>query len=109
MDKVLDLVTDSIKKRRSVFGHKMTSVFDAFAAFDISNSGRLSHHHFRSAMERLGLGVSHKVLGDLIDIVDDDGNGTIEYEEFVNALDKRASRRERERKLMQKETGPKFN
>jgi Ca2+-binding EF-hand superfamily protein len=109
MDKVLDLVTDSIKKRRSVFGHKMTSVFDAFAAFDISNSGRLSHHHFRSAMERLGLGVSHKVLGDLIDIVDDDGNGTIEYEEFVNALDKRASRRERERELMQKETGPKFN
>ena len=96
MDKVLDQVNDSITRRRSVFGHKLTSVFDAFAAFDTGNSGRLSHHDFRAAMERLGLGVSHKVLTDLIHIVDDDGNGTIEYEEFVNALEERSARRRRE-------------
>ena len=76
----------------------MMSLFDAFAAFDTNSNGRLSHSNFRAAMERLGLGVSHKVITDLINVVDDDGNGTIEYEEFVGALNKRASRRGHEEK-----------
>ena len=77
----------------------MATLFDAFAAFDTSNQGRLSTDDFRAALKRLGLGVSYSVVNDLIQAVDEDGNGTIEYEELLQVMNDRKARRESEGKM----------
>ncbi len=98
MDVALDKLSDAISRKRSVYGHRMTTLFDAFAAFDTSNQGRLSTDDFRAALKRLGLGISYSVVNDLIRAVDEDGNGTIEYEELLQAMNDRKARKESEGK-----------
>ena len=46
VDYILDYIIEAIKKKRSVFGYKITNVFDAFAAFDKIGNGRLGADDF---------------------------------------------------------------
>ena len=90
VDYILDYIIEAIKKKRSVFGHKITNTFDAFAAFDKVGNGRLGADDFVNAMKRLGSILPSKVLKGFVYKLDGEGgNGFIEYGEFRDAINKR--------------------
>ena len=53
----------------------------AFELCDTDGSGTLSTEEFRVALDRLGLGLTERQVGEVMRVVDTDGNGTIEYAE----------------------------
>ena len=52
-----------------------------FELVDTDNSGALSAEEFGAALDRLGFGLTERQVGEVMRVVDTDGNGTIEYAE----------------------------
>ena len=52
-----------------------------FELVDTDNSGTLSAEEFGAALDRLGFGLTERQVGEVMRVVDTDGNGTIEYAE----------------------------
>jgi calcium-dependent protein kinase len=57
----------------------------AFLALDADGDGRLSPAELREGLAQSGLGLSEQELLEILDGVDVNGNGTIEYTEFLAA------------------------
>merc|ERR1711871_335016 len=95
---VLDNVAAAIKRRRSVFGVSVSSVLDAFAAFDKQGRGSLGRKEFMAAMTRLGVSIVPKQAQCVLVELDTDGSGRIEYTEFASALTQRQGQLELERR-----------
>ena len=55
----------------------------AFLALDADGDGRLSPAELRDGLAQGGLGLSEQELVEILDGVDVNGNGTIEYTEFL--------------------------
>ena len=56
----------------------------AFASFDLDGNGVLDREEIASLLEGYdGERATQKMIDDILDEVDRDGNGTIEYDEFV--------------------------
>jgi calcium-dependent protein kinase len=55
----------------------------AFLALDADGDGRLSPAELRESLAQSGLGLSEQELLEILDGVDVNGNGTIEYTEFL--------------------------
>jgi len=70
----------SLKK---VMGEEMDDIKSVFKAIDKDGSGNLDHDEFRTAMERLGLGLTDEQLVQCIDVLDKDGDGEVSLEEFM--------------------------
>lgn len=62
------------------------NVSAAFSAADRDGSGRIDRREFEAVVARLGLGLTAQQVGDLIDAIDADDDGGIEYGEFVGAV-----------------------
>ena len=62
---------------------------DAFENLDKNNNGFISVKNLGTIMKSLGLNPSDQELKDIIAEVDLDGNGTIEFNEFVLMMHKR--------------------
>ena len=63
-----------------------TQIFKAFQFFDADGSGTLDEKEMSVAFKSLGIPVSQKVLTELMDSFDNDGNRSINYEEFVKTF-----------------------
>lgn len=61
------------------------SVFDEF---DKDSSGEISAHELGTALRLLGLNPTAKEIQDMINEIDRNGNGTIEFDEFMAFLKK---------------------
>lgn len=51
-----------------------------------ANLGNIDEKELRSAMRALGFNPTKDEVADLIYMVDDDGSGTIEFDEFLNLM-----------------------
>ena len=68
----------------------------AFELCDTDGSGTLSTEEFRVALDRLGLGLTERQVGEVMRAVDTDASGTIEYAEFYAQLRAAAHHEEHE-------------
>ncbi|XP_052137267.1 putative calmodulin-like protein 6 [Oryza glaberrima] len=62
---------------------------DAFSLFDKNNDGCISREELATVLTRLGMAPSQEDLQDMIVAVDEDGNGTIEFDEFIAIMKKK--------------------
>jgi len=63
-----------------------TQIFKAFQFFDADGSGTLDEKEMAVAFKSLGIPLNQKVLTELMDSFDNDGNRSINYEEFVKTF-----------------------
>merc|ERR1711935_231051 len=59
---------------------------DAFAVFDDDNSGSISREELKKLMKNLGQSLSDGELDAMMDEVDTDGNGEIDFNEFKGMM-----------------------
>uniref|UniRef100_A0A0D9XTM5 EF-hand domain-containing protein n=1 Tax=Leersia perrieri TaxID=77586 RepID=A0A0D9XTM5_9ORYZ len=62
---------------------------DAFSLFDKNNDGCISREELATVLTSLGMAPSQEDLQDMIVAVDEDGNGTIEFDEFLSIMKKK--------------------
>ena len=62
---------------------QMAELQEAFNVFDIDSADTITTRKLFRVMRALGQNPTEAEVQDLINAVDDDGNGTIEFEEFV--------------------------
>lgn len=75
--------------RSKLSGNRFASgaqIFKAFQFFDADGSGTLDEKEMAVAFKSLGIPVNQKVLKELMDSFDNDGNRSINYEEFVKTF-----------------------
>merc|ERR1712007_195990 len=71
----------SVKKKGGLTEEQMEEIREAFGLFDADASGMIDVRELKAAMRALGLEVK-KMVSD----VDNDGNGTIEFGEFLQMM-----------------------
>eukprot|EP00027_Filamoeba_sp_ATCC50430_P009746 CAMPEP_0168559194 /NCGR_PEP_ID=MMETSP0413-20121227/10388_1 /TAXON_ID=136452 /ORGANISM="Filamoeba nolandi, Strain NC-AS-23-1" /LENGTH=151 /DNA_ID=CAMNT_0008590395 /DNA_START=137 /DNA_END=595 /DNA_ORIENTATION=- len=64
---------------------------NAFALFDKNGDGRISSSELKEAIKQLGQKVTDQEIAEMIKSVDKDGNGTVEFDEFVELMHKHMS------------------
>jgi len=64
-----------------------TELKEAFSGFDTNNDGFISKEELQDAMSNFGHIVSSKELDEMIKLVDKDGNGLVDFKEFLNLME----------------------
>merc|ERR1711865_432996 len=59
---------------------------EAFNLFDADNSGAIDVRELKAAMRALGFEVKKEELKKMISDIDSDGNGTVEFQEFLEMM-----------------------
>lgn len=85
-DDIMQVLRSAVHHHRSVYGHKVSSYKDIFASVDKDGGGSLSEMEFELALHRMGLGLTHKQVSEVVEAMDKDHDGSIEYEEFIDAI-----------------------
>ncbi len=70
---------------------QLNELKEAFQVFDKDGSESITNKELGSVMRSLGQNLTEKEIRDIIKEVDEDGNGTIEFTEFLNLITKRMS------------------
>ena len=84
--RVFKTLRAAIKHNRSLFGHHIKSIHDAFHSIDTKRTGRLDFEEYRRAMRRLDIPLSDEQLREVFELVDEDNDGYIEWREFANEI-----------------------
>jgi len=74
--------------------------YDAFKCFDLNENGTLSTKELKYAMRMLGSNPTDSQVQELVNTKDFDGDGTINFEEFVNMIEERNNLEEDENLFM---------
>merc|ERR1712046_373445 len=64
----------------------MEEIREAFGLFDADASGMIDVRELKAAMRALGFEVKNEELKKMVSDVDNDGNGTIEFGEFLQMM-----------------------
>jgi len=67
---------------------------DAFKLFDADGDGTISVQELETVMKSLGLQASQQELQQMMTEADEDGSGSIEFEEFLNMMKKKMKENE---------------
>lgn len=86
LQRILTSLKQAMDAKRSVFGQTIQNPSDVFAAFDRDRSGTLSADELGKALKRLGRGFSDAQLQRLMDSLDVNGDGEIDFRELMAAL-----------------------
>ena len=62
---------------------------EAFQAFDKDGNGSITVSELGTVMRSLGQNLSEAEIKEMIDIVDEDKNGTIDFQEFLHLMDRK--------------------
>ena len=65
---------------------QISAIQEAFAYFDTNKDGLISFHEFRQILVSFGESVSDNEIGDRIKMWDGDGDGKINFAEFLVAM-----------------------
>lgn len=72
---------------------------EAFKLFDKDLDGRITSSELGIVMRSLGQRPTEQELKNMVTIVDQDGNGTIEFNEFLNLMSRKAKETDKEDEL----------
>jgi len=70
-------------------GHQLNEIKEAFKKFDRDGSGFIDASELHATMKMMGATVTKEQVRGMIASVDDDGNGTVEFEEFLVIMARR--------------------
>merc|ERR1712072_750968 len=74
------------KKAGQLSDEQLDEIREAFSLFDSDASGQIDVRELKAAMRALGLEVKNEELKKMVTDVDNDGNGTIEFNEFLQMM-----------------------
>merc|ERR1711934_82064 len=78
---------EMVKKKEVVVTEEMAAQFkEAFELFDTDKSGTIDAMELSFCMRALGFNPTPDEIKDMLDKIDQDDNGTVEYQEFVDLL-----------------------
>ncbi|CAI9729746.1 squidulin-like [Octopus vulgaris] len=78
---------------------QLEEIKEAFQMFDIDHDGQITSNELKAVMKSLGQTPSEQDLEEMIREVDTDGNGTIEYPEFVEMMARQMGPPDAEREM----------
>ena len=87
MDKLLKSGIKNEKDMRNTKEERDESIRDIFQMFDKNGDGQLAHDEIGSFLVAIGKKNCEKEIANIIEHADADGNGFIEYDEFINYMD----------------------
>merc|ERR1712023_45410 len=76
----------SAKKKGGLTEEQLDEIREAFSLFDSDASGAIDVRELKAAMRALGFEVKNEELKKMVSDVDNDGNGTIEFAEFLSMM-----------------------
>merc|ERR1712153_65435 len=71
------------KKKGGLSEEQLDEVREAFGLFDADASGEIDVRELKAAMRSLGFEVKNEELKKMVSDIDGDGNGTIDFAEFL--------------------------
>merc|ERR1712072_1685595 len=74
------------KKPGQLTEEQLDEIREAFSLFDADASGMIDVRELKAAMRALGFEVKNEELKKMVSDVDNDGNGTIEFGEFLGMM-----------------------
>merc|ERR1711881_532415 len=74
------------KKKGALSEEQLDEIREAFSLFDSDASGAIDVRELKAAMRALGFEVKNEELKKMVSDVDNDGNGTIEFNEFLQMM-----------------------
>merc|ERR1712094_3094 len=74
------------KKKGAISEEQMEEIREAFNLFDNDQSGAIDVRELKAAMRALGFEVKNEELKKMVSDVDNGGNGTIEFVEFLGMM-----------------------
>merc|ERR1712094_115923 len=81
------------KKPGQLSDEQLDEIREAFSLFDSDASGMIDVRELKAAMRALGFEVKNEELKKMVTDIDNDGNGTIEFVEFLQLMTARWARR----------------
>merc|ERR1712205_216021 len=88
-----NMARKSAKKKGGLSDEQMDEIREAFSLFDSDASGMIDIRELKAAMRALGFEVKNEELKKMVSDVDNDGNGTIEFTEFLGMMTAKMARR----------------
>merc|ERR1739841_231749 len=85
------------KKAGQLSEEQLDEIREAFSLFDSDASGAIDARELKAAMRALGFEVKNEELKKMVSDVDNDGNGTIEFVEFLGMMGEKDSREDIEK------------
>merc|ERR1711953_1606957 len=76
----------SVKKKGGLTEEQMEEIREAFGLFDADASGMIDVRELKAAMRALGFEVKNEELKKMVTDIDNDGNDTIEFAEFLEMM-----------------------
>merc|ERR1712098_541993 len=76
----------SAKKKGGLSEEQMDEIREAFNLFDGDQSGAIDIRELKAAMRALGFEIKNEELKKMVADIDNDGNGTIEFTEFLQMM-----------------------
>ena len=73
---------------------------EAFQAFDKDGSGSITTRELGTVLCSLGQNLSESEIKEMIDIVDEDKNGTIDFQEFLHLMERKMKLTNKEEELL---------
>merc|ERR1712139_61072 len=74
------------KKPGQLTEEQLDEIREAFSLFDANASGMIDIRELKAAMRALGFEVKNEELKKMVQDIDGDGNGTIEFGEFLQMM-----------------------
>merc|ERR1712005_66608 len=74
------------KAKGGLTKEQIEEIREAFNLFDADNSGAIDVRELKAAMRALGFEVKKEELKKMISDIDNDGNGSIEFQEFLEMM-----------------------
>merc|ERR1712006_47474 len=81
------------KKPGQLSDEQLDEIREAFSLFDSDASGMIDIRELKAAMRALGFEVKNEELKKMVSDIDNDGNGTIEFGEFLQMMTGKMARR----------------
>jgi len=93
-------MSESLEKKAAKLSEEQIAEFrEAFGLFDKDNSGTVTADELGEVMRSLGQNPTPQELQDMINEVDEDGNGVIDFQEFLQMMARKMKDSETEDEL----------
>ena len=78
--------TQFVSSASDAMNSRFTDMFKAFQYVDLDRSGTLDNKEIRRALDMWNMPIDDQKLAELIEACDYDGDGQVDYKEFVDVL-----------------------